>query len=135
MIHIETTVNASAEDAWEKWTNPEDITKWAFASDDWEAPSAVNDVREGGSFTTVMAAKDGSTSFKFSGVYTKVVPQQVLEYAIEDGRKVIIKFESLSDNSTKILQDFDPEDENTEEMQRSGWQEILNNFKKHVERG
>lgn len=115
------------------------ITQWAFASDDWEAPNATNDLTVGGKFSTTMAAKDKSVSFDFSGTYTNFVPNEFIEYLMsndpidESARKVSILFSSPSEDTTKIVETFDPETENPEEMQRTGWQAILDNFKKHVE--
>ena len=132
-ITVETTVYAPVEKVWEMWNGPEHIPHWAFASDDWEAPSAENDVREGGTFKTVMAAKDRSAQFDFTGTYTKVVPNKQLEYVMDDGRKVSVTFEKIDEDATKITETFDPENENTEEVQQSGWQAILDNFKKYAE--
>lgn len=131
-ITIQTTITLPPEKVWEYWTGPEHIVKWAFASDDWEAPRAENDVRVGGRFVTVMAAKDGGTSFDFSGVYTVVVPAERLEYEMGDGRNVTVQFERV-EGGTKVTQTFDPEDTNPIEMQRAGWQSILDNFKKYAE--
>lgn len=131
-ITIEATINAPIEKVWEYWTKPEHITKWAFASDDWHAPSADNDVRAGGKFKTRMESKDGTQGFDFGGTYTTVEEHRTIEYTMDDGRKVSAKFSSEGD-STKVVQSFDPENENSEEVQREGWQAILNNFKKYVE--
>jgi uncharacterized protein YndB with AHSA1/START domain len=131
-ITIETIVHASMDKVWDSWTNPTHITKWAFASDDWEAPHAENDVREGGKFLTRMAAKDGSAAFDFTGTYTKVIPNELIEYTIADGRTVSAHFEQVGD-SVKIVQEFEMENENSEELQRSGWQAILDNYKKYTE--
>ncbi len=131
-ITIEAVVNVPVVDVWKCWNEPEHITKWAFASDTWEAPSAKNDLRVGGSFVTVMAAKDGSAKFDFSGVYSAVTPHELIEYAMADGRKVSTRFEAMGDK-TKIVETFDMEHENPEDMQRAGWQAILNNFKKYAE--
>jgi uncharacterized protein YndB with AHSA1/START domain len=131
-ITVETTVIAPVEKVWETWTQPEHITKWVFASDDWEAPSAENDLRVGGVFTTVMAAKDGSAKFDFSGTYTNVVPNERIEYTMADGRTVSVVFERMGDQ-TKVTETFDLEDTHSEEEQRQGWQSILNNFKKYTE--
>lgn len=132
-ITIQTTINAPIEKVWEYWNSPEHIPGWAFASDDWEAPYAENDLKVGGKFKTTMAAKDKSASFDFTGTYTQVDENQRIEYTIDDGRKVSVRFESLGNNETKVTETFDPENENSEEMQRDGWQSILNNFKKYVE--
>jgi uncharacterized protein YndB with AHSA1/START domain len=132
-ITIETTISASREKVWEYWASPEHIQAWAFASDDWECPYAENDVRTGGKFLTRMQAKDGSTGFDFSGTYTEVTPLEYIAYTMEDGRKVTITFEKVGENETKVIETFDPEDTNPREMQQSGWQSILDNFKKYAE--
>lgn len=133
-ITVEAVINAPVEKVWQCWTDPEHIKQWAFASDDWEAPFAENDVREGGKFKTTMAAKDGSSKFDFTGIYTLVTPNDRIEYVMdgEDRRQVLARFESEGD-TTKVTETFDMEHENSEELQRAGWQAILENFKKHVE--
>ena len=137
-ITVETTVKAPLDKVWKCWNEPSHITKWAFASDDWEAPSAENDVKVGGRFKTTMAAKDKSTSFDFTGIYTTVEQNKLIEYDMdkapneEVARHVKVEF-SETPEGTRITEIFDPENENTEEMQRSGWQAILNNFKKYTE--
>jgi uncharacterized protein YndB with AHSA1/START domain len=131
-ITIQATVNAPIEKVWKYWNEPNHITKWAFASPDWHAPKAENDLRVDGKFSTTMAAKDGSFSFDFGGVYTRVEKHKTIEYIIADGRKVKITFTAES-NQTKVVETFDAENENPEDMQRDGWQAILNNFKSHTE--
>lgn len=131
-ITIQTTVNAPVEKIWKYWNQPEHITKWAFASDDWHAPKAENDLRVDGNFSTTMAAKDGSFSFDFGGVYTKVENHKIIEYTIGDGRKVKVEFVSEG-NQAKVVETFELESQNPEEMQRGGWQAILDNFKKYTE--
>jgi uncharacterized protein YndB with AHSA1/START domain len=131
-ITVEATVNVPVEKAWTYWSEPRHITKWCQASDDWHAPNAENDLRTGGNFKTTMAAKDGSFSFDFGGVYTNVQPHKLIEYTIGDGRKVKIAF-AASGKQTKITETFDAEQENPIEMQRGGWQSILDNFKKYTE--
>lgn len=138
-ITVQTIINAPLEKVWNYWNEPEHITKWAFASDDWEAPHATNDLQVGGKFVTTMAAKDKSVSFDFGGTYTNIIPNELIEYSMsndpteESARKVSISFSSPSEETTKIVETFDPENENPEEMQRAGWQAILDNFKKYVE--
>ena len=105
---------------------------WAFASPDWEAPKAENDLKVGCNFKTVMAAKDGSQSFDFTGKYTQLQQNKLIMYTMTDGREVKIEFEDMG-GEVKVTQEFDPENENSEELQRSGWQAILDNFKKYVE--
>ena len=131
-ITIETLVKAPIEKVWKYWSAPEHITKWATASDDWHTPFADNDLRKDGKFKTTMAAKDGSFSFDFEGVYTNVKPNALIEYVMSDGRKAKIVFEG-NDKDTKVVETFDPESENPIDMQRDGWQAILNNFKKYTE--
>ena len=131
-ITVETTVNAPIEKVWNYWGKPEHITQWCQASDDWHAPYADNDLKTDGKFKTTMAAKDGSFSFDFEGVYSKVEKHKLIEYEMGDGRKVKVEFEDQG-NSTHITETFDPEDTNPIEMQRGGWQAILDNFKKYTE--
>ena len=131
-ITIEISINVPIEKVWKYWNEPGHVTQWAFASDDWEAPSATNDLVVGGKFVTTMAAKDKSVSFDFSGTYTNIITNEVIEYIMDDARTVTVKFETIGD-MTKITETFDPETENSEEMQRVGWQAILDNFKKYIE--
>ena len=132
MITVEATVNAPVEKVWKFWNLPEHITQWCNASDDWHAPHAENDLRVGGKFVTRMEAKDKSFGFDFSGIYDKVVPNQLISYAMEDGRKAKIEFIAKGDR-TQVIETFEPENENPLEMQKGGWQAILNNFKKYTE--
>ena len=131
-ITIESTVKAPVEKVWKLWNGPEHITKWANASDDWHTPFAENDLREGGKFLSRMEAKDGSMGFDFGGVYDKVKHNELIEYTIGDGRKVIVHFTG-NGNETKVVETFVAEETNPIEMQRVGWQAILNNFKKYAE--
>lgn len=131
-ITVKTVINAPITKVWECWNKPEHITGWAFASNDWEAPAAENDLREGGRFKTVMAAKDKSSSFDFTGTYTAVKDNELVEYDMDDGRHVKVEFVETPEG-VKVTEIFDPENENSLEMQRSGWQAILDNFKKYVE--
>lgn len=132
MITVQNNINAPIETVWECWTNPVHITKWNNASDDWHTPYAENDLRTGGRFKSTMASKDGTMSFDFEGEYTLVEQNKAIEYVMADGRKVGISF-AATPSGVDVIESFDPETENSEEMQRVGWQAILNNFKKYVE--
>jgi uncharacterized protein YndB with AHSA1/START domain len=131
-ITVQCVIKAPIEKVWEVWTKPEHIVRWAFASDDWEAPAAENDLRTGGRFKTAMAAKDKSMSFDFTGVYTNVKEHELIEYDIDDSRHVKVEFTGLPEG-VKITETFEPENTHPETMQRSGWQAILDNFKKYAE--
>ena len=133
-ITVETTVNAPVEKAWKYWTEPEHITKWNFASDDWQCPTAQNDPRTGGKFSARMEAKDGSMGFDFGGVYDEVRDNELISYTMGDGRKVFVNFSPMG-NQTRITETFDAETTHSVEMQKGGWQAILDNYKKHVEAG
>ena len=133
MITVETTVNAPVEKVWQYWTEPQHIMQWNNASDDWHTPKAVNDLRVGGKFSSIMAAKDGSFSFDFWGIYDTVTHLRFIEYTMGDGRICKITF-SKEDDKTHIVEEFEAETENSVELQQGGWQAILNNFKKHVEK-
>lgn len=125
-------VNAPVEKAWQSWNDPEHITKWCQATPEWHAPYADNDLRKGGKFRTTMAAKDGSVSFEFEGVYDEVEPMKRIAYTMADGRRVKIVFEQEG-QQTRITETFDPESQNSIELQRGGWQAILDSFKQYTE--
>lgn len=131
-ILVETIVNAPLNLVWKLWIEPAHIKKWNNASDDWHTPAASNDLKVDGKFTYTMAAKDGSFSFDLGGIYTAVVENELIAYTLEDGRKVRVEFMKM-DSGIKIIELFEPENENSTEMQKAGWQAILDNFKKYAE--
>ena len=130
-VTIETTVKAPINKVWSAWTSPEDIKQWNAASDDWHTTQSSVDLREGGAFSSRMEAKDGSFGFDFAGIYTKVVPNELLEFTFGD-RAAKVEFLN-GENGVMVRETFDAETEHPIEMQRQGWQAILNNFAKHVE--
>ena len=130
-VTIETTVKAPINKVWSAWTSPEDIKQWNAASDDWHTTQSSVDLREGGAFSSRMEAKDGSFGFDFAGIYTKLIPNELLEFTFGDR---VAKVEFLNgENGVMVRETFDAETEHPIEMQRQGWQSILNNFAKHVE--
>jgi len=131
-ITVETTINSPADGLWELWSAPQHITKWNNALEDWYTPHAENDLRTGGKFKSTMAAKDGSFSFDFEGLYTNVEEHKLIEYKLGDGREVKVSFIDEGD-VTRIIEVFDAEGTHSLEMQRAGWQSILDNFKKYAE--
>ena len=131
-ITVKCTVNAPVDRVWTLWTNPNHIIKWYNASDDWHTPEASNEMKEGGKFNFRMEAKDGSSGFDFEGVYDMIKLNKFIEYTIADGRKVRITFDDKG-NKTFISETFELENENSSELQREGWQNILDNFKKYAE--
>ncbi len=133
IIHTETQVNAPVDKVWGAYTSPEHITGWNFASDDWCCPSASNDLRPGGRYVARMEAKDGSFGFDFEAVYDEVIHHQKLAYTMGDGRKATVVFEAISETQTRVSVDFEAETMNQEEMQRQGWQAILDNFGRYAE--
>ena len=131
-VTIETTVNGTVEKAWDYYTGEQHITQWNSPSEDWHSPSASNDLRAGGAFNYRMEARDGSFGFDFAGIYDAVRPQDHIAYTLGDGRKALIDFKPEGDQVRVTIQ-FDPENENPVEMQRAGWQAILDNFRKYTE--
>ena len=132
IITISADVNCPRDQVWSLWTEPEHVTRWNFASDDWCCPSAENDLRVGGRYKARMEAKDGSFGFDFEAIYEEVSKPEKMVYTLEDGRKVSTTFEE-KDGATTVTTEFDAEAENSVEMQRNGWQAILNNFKAYAE--
>ena len=133
IITVEANIFASVEKVWDRYTNPQHIVKWNNASDDWHTPRAENDLRTGGRFLSRMEARDGSSGFDFTGVYTDVRPFKQINYTMDDDRKVEASFVS-GGNETTLRISFEAEQTNPVEMQKEGWQSILNNFKKYVEK-
>jgi len=131
-ITVQTSIDKPIETVWKCWTTPADIKKWNAASDDWHTTNAKNDIQTGGNFSYRMEAKDGSVGFDFDGTYTKVIDYKTIEYAMADGREATVVF-SERDNLTELMETFEAENENPIELQRNGWQAILNNFKKYTE--
>ena len=131
-ITVQAIINAPVQKVWENWTNPKHIIHWNNASDDWHTPRAENDLRVGGKFLSRMEARDGSAGFDFIGKYSKVESLKLIKYTLEDDRKVQVRFDSDGDKTT-VTEVFDAEQENTVELQQTGWQAILNNFKKYTE--
>ena len=129
-LSVQTTVKAPIETVWRFYTSPEHILQWNAASDDWHTTTASVELREGGTFSSRMEAKDGSFGFDFEGTYTNIVEHKLLEYSFGD-RSAKVLFEQVGENS-KVTVEFDTEDENAVEMQREGWQAILNNYAKYV---
>lgn len=131
-VTVKATINATVEKVWKFWSEPEHLKKWNNASPDWHTPIAENDLRKGGKFLSRMEAKDGSFGFDFEGVYDEVVENKHIHYTMPDGRTVNITFDG-NEHETTITETFDPENENPVEMQQTGWQMILDNFKKYIE--
>ena len=133
-ITITALVDAPVEKVWRYWTEPKHITQWNFASDDWCCPRATNDLRVGGTYTARMEARDGSFGFDFGGVWSDVTEGKSLGLKMGDGRSARTTF-TREGTGTRVTTVFDAEGSNPLEMQRDGWQAILNNFKRYVERG
>jgi len=131
-ITVEALIDAPVEKVWQLWTLPEHVTKWNSASPDWHTPKAENDLRPGGKFSSRMEAKDGSMGFDFEGTYHEVIINDLITYEMSDGRQVTVTFASIG-NQTHVKEIFDPETENPAELQKAGWQSILDNFKKYAE--
>jgi uncharacterized protein YndB with AHSA1/START domain len=131
-ITIESIISANTKKVWDYYTLPEHITKWNFASDDWHCPKVENDLRVGGKLKSRMEAKDGSFGFDFEAIYDEVINHKKISYNLTDGRQVITVFENQN-GKTKVTTTFDAETQNSVELQRNGWQAILDNFKKYVE--
>lgn len=131
-ITVETVVKAAPGKVWDAWNNPEDIKQWNSAHESWHTTRSEVDLREGGTFVSRMEARDGSAGFDFGGTYTRVVPGEVVEYRMSDGREVTVEFVQGADG-VRVRETFDAESENPPEMQRQGWQAILDNFARYVE--
>lgn len=131
-ITVEAMIDAPIKKVWDCHTKPEHIVNWNFASKDWHCPSAANDLRVGGKYTARMEAKDSSFGFDFEAYYDVVIVHKKIAYTMTDGRQATVTFNNINDK-TAVTITFDAETENSIELQRDGWQAILNNFKKYAE--
>ncbi len=132
-ITVQVSVKTTKEKVWKVWTSPSDILHWNTASEDWHTTKAENDLKVGGKFLYRMEAKDGSFGFDFGGVYHAVKTNELIAYTMDDGRTSIITFEQKR-NEVFIIQTFEAETENPIELQQNGWQAIMDNFKKYIEK-
>lgn len=131
-ITVDTLARTDLQTAWNAYSNPDDIVRWNTASPDWHSPSSTVDLREGGRFNTRMEARDGSAGFDFGGTYIEVAPQSRLAYRMDDGREATVRFEEEAEG-VRVHVTFDAEEQNSADMQRDGWQAILDSFARHVE--
>lgn len=131
-ITVSAIVNADLQKVWDNYTNPVHITKWNFADPSWHCPSASNDMREGGKYSARMEAKDGSFGFDFEATYDEIIEGETFTYTIPDGRQATVTFKNTA-GQTEVKVTFDPEGQNPVEMQKNGWQAILDNFKNYAE--
>lgn len=132
-IKIEITILKPIQKVWDFFTEPDHITQWNFASDEWTCSSAQNDLQVGGVFNYRMEMKDEDFGFDYKGSYDEIIPLQKIKYHLDDGRKVEVLFEKVDENTTLVTQAFEPDPQQPELMQREGWYSILDNFHKHVE--
>ena len=131
-ITVTVTINADVKKVWDYYTNPTHIVNWNFAAPSWRCPTATNDMKVGGVYKARMEAKDGSFGFDFEAVYNEIIPEEKIVYTIADGRKVINTFEEKN-GETRVITEFEAESQNPIEMQKGGWQSILDNFKNYTE--
>lgn len=132
-IRIDITILEPVQKVWDLFNEAKHITKWNFAHESWHCPKAENDLQVGGKLKTRMEAKDGSFGFDLVGIYDEIIPLEKIKYHLEDGRNVEVLFNKIDENTTEVVEIFDPETQNSHEMQRDGWYAILNNFHKYVE--
>ena len=131
-ITVEALVNAPISKVWNTWIDSDHITRWNSPSPEWHTPRATHNVVPGGNFTFRMEARDGSMGFDFGGVYDEVKKNELITSTLGDGRKVEVKFTTEGDK-TRVVETFDAENENPVEMQRAGWQAIMDSFKNYTE--
>lgn len=131
-IIVECIINSTIEKVWNYWTTPKHIKQWNHASDDWHTPKAINNLHIGGNYIFTMAAKDGSMSFDLEGTYTDITAQKFIKSTLADGRNVAVDFIAIGEH-VEVVETFEAETQNSVELQRQGWQSILDNFKKYVE--
>ena len=133
LVTVQAIIKAHINKVWEYWTNPAHIVHWNFASADWHCPNATNNLEISGEFHYLMAAKDGSVSFDFWGTYQAIEINKQIDILLGDGRKMEVSFEETTEG-TQLTERFEPESMNAVELQKTGWQLILDNFKSYVDK-
>ncbi|MFM6970084.1 MAG: SRPBCC domain-containing protein [Sediminibacterium sp.] len=133
LVTVQAIIKAHINKVWEYWTNPAHIVHWNFASADWHCPNATNNLEISGEFHYLMAAKDGSVSFDFWGTYQAIEINKQIDILLGDGRKMEVSFEETTEG-TQLTERFEPETMNAVELQKTGWQLILDNFKSYVDK-
>ena len=131
-ISVQALINAPIQKVWDYYNTPKHIIKWNNASPDWHSPKAENDLRVGGRFNYRMESVDETSGFDFTGTYDEIIEPQLIKYTLDDGRKVNVTINE-ENGQTNLEIVFDAESENSSELQRQGWQAILDNFKIYVE--
>jgi uncharacterized protein YndB with AHSA1/START domain len=131
-IAVAVLIQKPLEIVWKKWTNADDIKQWNIPFENWHCPEALNDVKEGGSFFFRMESKDGKEGFDYKGKYNKVIPLEYIENTQEDGRKSVVEFQQI-DNNTIIRETFEPEEQTPRDVQETFCQSVLNRFKQYAE--
>jgi uncharacterized protein YndB with AHSA1/START domain len=132
MLTVKVDINASIQKVWDYFTTPQHIMQWNNANTDWHCPGATNTVKKEGQFCYTMAAKDGTMQFDFTGIFDEVLTEELLLITLGDNRKMKVSFASIGD-VTEVVESFEPETQNSIELQQQGWQAILTSFKKYVE--
>ncbi len=118
---------------WDYFITSKHILKWNIINSQWNCVKAETDFKVGGHFNYRMNMKNKGFGFDYNGTFEEILPFQKIKYQLDDGRKVSVEFEKVDDNTTKIIQIYEPEAKTSREMQREGWYSILNNFHKYVE--
>lgn len=130
-ITVEAHVPVPPEQAWAAYTDAKAVTRWNFASSDWCCPSAQIDLRVGGRHVARMEAKNGSMGFDFEGTYEEVDAPSALTLRLDDGRCARTTFEPEG-GGTCVRTKFEADATQPAEMQRDGWQAILDNYATYV---
>lgn len=131
-IIIKTSINKDISSVWEYYNNPEHTVNWNFASNDWSYPKAKNDLKIGRKLQSRMEAKDGSFGFDFEAIYDEIHDFEKIKCTITDGRCVVVDFKK-GNHTTNLTVTFEAENTNSIDIQKNGWQAILNNFKAYTE--
>lgn len=132
-ITLKITILENVDKVWKYFTEPKHIKQWNFAESTWDCPKAENNLEVGGHFKYRMESKKRDTGFDFEGVYDEIIPLKLIKYHLSDGRKVEVQFNEIDENTTEMVQTFEPENDNMRDSQRDGWYAIMDNFHKHVE--
>ncbi|KIA90600.1 SRPBCC domain-containing protein [Kaistella jeonii] len=133
-ITIDIIILQPIHKVWDYFYNAKHIVKWNFTTPNWHCPKATIDFREGGRFDYRLECKDNSFGYNFSGIINEIKDQESVKSKLDDGRLIEVHFRIIDENTTEVIEIFQPEAQYSREMQRTGWYAILDRFHKYVEK-
>jgi len=132
LVTVECVVDVSVEKAWVLWTNVDHIVHWSLWPG-WHVPGAVNDLTKAGRFFYRMEDKSTKEGFDYSGVHDEIEECKLIRSHLDDGRTIEVAFSAETDCTTRVTQTLQPKSTYSAELQKQGWQEVMDTFRAYAE--